>query len=532
MSASLTVSSRQFGVFPISTGLYPREGSRCVSCQYDWTSTTVYNEDLTQLVARGFETTIQSAYIDNSSVSQYVSLTAPGTGQILKIPPYSQGFFPLFVSGMGGFTLTIPGPEDSLTRVLLCNVPAQSAAVWKGAFPPSFSLDFTTGSLGAGAVFTRASPGWYYNSSGVLVQAANDAPRFDYDPVTLRIKGLLLEDASTNIAIQSGNLANAAWSVYNNISAAPVQTANQTTAPDGTLTGARIVYPAVVGGGTSVVIQNSTYTATPYAFSLYLKGAVGGEQLYLGLNVNGFISSPRITLTTTWQRFSIIATALAGAGGLTIGTDLRDGTQTNTPAQTVYAWGAQVEAIGYVTSYIPTLAATVTRAADVLRYPIASVTGFDQTKGTLAHEYISEGAILGYGSPAFFSGTDYNSDYINLDQMDANTSTTTTLSITGAGIGAVGIGVGSAVFLPAILVPANVKQRGASAWAVNANVTAAHNGAYYSYNNAGPPTSLPVVTDLRIAYFMHYQAAISQWARRTRYWPRQLSQADLIALTR
>jgi hypothetical protein len=529
MSSSLTVSSRQFGVFPISTGLYPREGSRCVSCQYDWTSTTTYNEDLTQLIARGFETTIQSAYIDNSSVSQYVSLTAPGTGQILKIPPYSQGFFPLFVSGMGGFTLAIPGPEDSVTRVLLCNVPAQSAAVWKGAFPPSFSLDFTTGSLGAGAVFSRASPGWYYNSSGLLVQAANDAPRFDYDPVTLQLKGLLLEDASTNIWLQSGDASNAAWlKASGGGPAVPVATANQTTAPDGTLTAASIVFPNVsIGGSFSAVYQTMTTVAGTCAFSVWLKGLAGGEQLYLAFFSTG---APRVTLTKQWQRFTWITPTPSGASSFLIGTDLRGAGIVSTPAQTIYAWGAQVEAIGYVTSYIPTLAATVTRAADLLRYPIASVTGFDQTKGSLAHEYYMEGAVT-YGGPVQFIGVNSGSDCIFPDGLTpAGQTRNDTPFLDAARIRAASVDQAAANFTQIPVLP-NVVHRGAMGWQINTQILDAHDGigpaALF-----GVTTALPVITALQIGGSALYQNPVSQWARRTRYWPRQLSQADLIALTR
>jgi hypothetical protein len=42
---------------------------------------------------------------------------------------------------------------------------------------------------------------------------------------------------------------------------------------------------------------------------------------------------------------------------------------------------------------------------------------------------------------------------------------------------------------------------------------------------------LPVIANLLIAGAVAFQAPVSQWARRTRYWPRQLSQAELISVT-
>lgn len=127
---SMTVASGAAGVFPVSFGLYPREGSRCVSAQYDWTSRTSYNEDLSQLVARGVETTIQSAWIDNSTCAEYVTLTVSGTGQVLTVPPISQALFPLFFTGTPGFSVSVPAASASVTRLILLNVPTQAIGTW------------------------------------------------------------------------------------------------------------------------------------------------------------------------------------------------------------------------------------------------------------------------------------------------------------------------------------------------------------------------------------------------------------------
>ena len=85
------------------------------------------------------------------------------------------------------------------------------AAVARGTTSASFSRDYTTGSLNGGDTFSRASTGNYFNSSGVLTSAANDAPRFDYNHSTLALSGLLIEPQSTNKVYPS--LLNDTWTL-------------------------------------------------------------------------------------------------------------------------------------------------------------------------------------------------------------------------------------------------------------------------------------------------------------------------------
>ena len=261
------------------------------------------------------------------------------------------------------------------------------------SLPPGVTLDLNfmnPGTLDPRITFTRASTAAYIDVNGFIQMAATNAPRWDYDPVTHALRGVLIEEQRTNIALQSGNLADPAWSTFNQTAIAPVQTANQTTAPDGTLTGTRVVYPAVTGAGSASVIQQlTTFTANSYVFSVWLKGAAGGEQIYLNLNVNGFINSARLVLTTQWQRFSVVATAVAGVAGYAIGADLRGGTATNTPAQTIYAWGAQAEQGGFQTSYIGTTSAAVTRAVDSAVVLPANMGWFTSPGGSWLAEFIA-----------------------------------------------------------------------------------------------------------------------------------------------
>lgn len=51
--------------------------------------------------------------------------------------------------------------------------------------------------------FTRASTATRFNASGVLETVAANVPRFDFDPVTLACRGLLVEEARTNYALNT-----------------------------------------------------------------------------------------------------------------------------------------------------------------------------------------------------------------------------------------------------------------------------------------------------------------------------------------
>lgn len=198
----------------------------------------------------------------------------------------------------------------------------------------------------------------------------NGAPRWDYDPMTRKLLGVLIEETRTNITFSSGDLSNTAYWTYNgfNGSAAPVVTGNQAIAPDGTMAAARVVFPAVSGvGAGSQVVQGRNMTANPFTSSLWLRGNVGGEQLYMWVLDGSAVTYYRtlVTLTTAWQRFSFSTPALTAAFWYPcFGVDLRDAGQSAKPAQTVFAWGAQVEQGADISSYIPTTTVAVTRQVE------------------------------------------------------------------------------------------------------------------------------------------------------------------------
>ena len=60
----------------------------------------------------------------------------------------------------------------------------------------------TPGSLPAGVTFTRASTATYFDATGTMQTAAANTPRWDYDPVTHALNGLLIEEQRTNSAAE------------------------------------------------------------------------------------------------------------------------------------------------------------------------------------------------------------------------------------------------------------------------------------------------------------------------------------------
>ena len=95
---------------------------------------------------------------------------------------------------------------------------------------PALASDFTGMSeLPADYTFTRASQAKYFDASGVMQTALTNAPRFDhvYDGTDWVAKGLLIEGARTNLALQSNGF-DTTWG--NNSS---IDTAASGTSPDG-----------------------------------------------------------------------------------------------------------------------------------------------------------------------------------------------------------------------------------------------------------------------------------------------------------
>jgi hypothetical protein len=229
----------------------------------------------------------------------------------------------------------------------------------KGRFPairPSLDLNFAkTKRLDPRITFTRASSGTYVGRDGLIKTAGVNEPRFDHNPTTGESLGLLVEEARTNLLPYSEDFSQADWVTFGTAS----KSSNVATAPDGNFTADSITLPAASG-----VLDNIPVSAsTTYTFSVYIRGTPGTTiRILSNANSSGLVANT-VTVSGVWQRYSVTFTTNSGDISTSIQFDSGGG-------NTFYVWGAQVEAGAFPTSHIPTVAATVTRAADV-----ASITG-------------------------------------------------------------------------------------------------------------------------------------------------------------
>ena len=302
--------------------------------------------------------------------------------------------------GGGWYRCQISASFGSGTAVRLAiDTAASGSAVTTG--------DGTSGLFIWGAQLTSgAQAGEYFRTT----DAASSMPRFDHDPATAGnpSRGLLIEEARTNLLLRSEQFDNASWPKGD-----CTVTANAATSPDGTVD-ADIAIPSTSNVATHRVTQvggsvtaGSTMTASVYLKAsgynfVLLRCANSLETLafQVGLNVsNGTISTAAsaygagatvasaeiVAVGNGWYRASVTgAISALTTYGMFIYVYNASGAPSFAGDGTsgVLLWGAQLEQGAFPTSYIPTTTAAATRSADsAVVDPIN--TFYNQTEGTL-----------------------------------------------------------------------------------------------------------------------------------------------------
>ena len=357
---------------------------------------------------------------------------------------------------------------------------------------PALSLNFLSGTLDSRITFTRGTTATFVGSNGLIQSAAINTPRFDYDPVTLAPKGLLIEEARTNLLLRSEEFDNATWAK----SAFATVTANTTSAPSGATTADTLAANTATTANPAEVFQAQTLAInTQYAYSMFAKkntsnfialrhtAVLGNPYAWFNLNT-GTVATVQAGLTATitpfengWYRCTVVGTtaAVIAVNRVDALVSDNDGNFVCASGGSIFLYGADLEAGAFATSYIPTVAATVTRNADLASMTSTNFSSwYNAAQGTFvvsADTFVPESAFPhvfsvsdGTAAETIFSRYVAGSSYVVTD----NSSNQAVFSLTS----------------PA----ANVPQTRATAFAANDFAVSVSGGAVQTDTSGSIPT--------------------------------------------
>jgi hypothetical protein len=246
---------------------------------------------------------------------------------------------------------------------------------------PKLFLDFVRSNrLDPRVTFTRASSATRVGPDGRIQVMGNDAPRFDYDPVSGACRGLLIEGTATNMVDRSQDFTSGVWTTTN----MTVVSNTGVDDPSGGTSAGTLQATAgnAVFQNTESVVVDATYTVSVWMRRRTGTGTVGIRAIENTISV--------VTIDSTWKRYSATAVATTTTG--------RCGVQVGTSGDEIDIWGFQMETGSVATSYIPTVSSNVVRAADAVSITGA---GFSSWWNPLEGTFVLEAEMYPVNS-AFF----------------------------------------------------------------------------------------------------------------------------------
>lgn len=357
-----------------------------------------------------------------SGVSNYVNTSSGLATSVIALDA---------VSGAG--VTTRPGSGPDVAPTLDLNFISQA-----------YSISGVSKTFTEAITFTRTTTATYINASGAITPAAINEPRFDYDPVTLLPRGLLIEESRVNRVLNSATL----------------------------------------------VSQSVTVTNVPYALSFYGTGVVTLTGAHTAVVVGAGAYPTRTTLLFTPSAGTLII-AVVGS-----------------------AINAQLEQGTFATSYIPTLAAQVTRGQDLATANLFG-TWYNALTGTL---------------------------YAHADSNDVSTARVPFIVNNGTTANRIQVGIGNGA-ARGFVSDANVTQyTRAIPTVVTTNMVPAKVALAYQASNFGVAINgtlttdgmsgtVPTVTTPRIGAIFGVSGTLNGHVRAVLYYPTRLVGSQLAVIT-
>ena len=338
----------------------------------------------------------------------------------------------------------------------------------------------------------------------------------DHNPTTFDPLGVLIEEQRTNLLTYSEQFNDAAWSRIQNLSTVPTVVANAAIAPDGTMTADEVNFGVIDGADdASVIRQGITATSAVRIGEIWLKAKTAGDigktlHVYIN-NAGAVVDRVAHVLTANWTRVASSGlTAIVdplfsvGALGTTYG-------GANQAACGAHLWGAQLEVGAFPTSYIPTVASQVTRAADQVSI-LTSAFGYSATASTLVAAGDSPGISGAANIITVDDGTANERIRLLTDVLDPK------IIVTDGGVAQANIDTGAIVALQPFAMSA--------AYALN-DIAACLNGGTVGTDIVA---TIPTVTTLRVG-FDNVGNHLNGHIKRLTYFPTRRTNADLQVLS-
>ncbi len=224
-----------------------------------------------------------------------------------------------------------------------------------------------------------------------------------------------------------------------------------------------------------------------------------------------------VSVGNGWYRCSLSVTD-SNSNQPTIGfvTSLNSARAPSTTLTTnCYLWGAQLEAGSFATSYIPTIASTVTRSADVASVNTLSP-WFNATEGTLFAEYNNPYPVAADQYVAVLQDASYVANAISI----RNYTTAIINQVWAGSVRQVDIVDGTA--------SANATSKTTFAYQLNNSAASSNGGTAVVDTTCTMPTG---ILTLNIGNRNGNSEFKNGYIRRIAYYPRRLTNAELQALT-